>query len=220
MVRSGQQQLSLTLFQSTYTRLSQPQTLVSTSLPRYCTSNIYDSSLTPNSPCTSQPQKQSDAAHGDSITQVVSYSLRCDKKSSPFNPTQNLRLFKFTVLPHFLQNLRWFQSSSEVKKLMTSLNLSLLRALHVYAEDTALLADTDILPLTLIQYTHLAQIQFRPPPKHDLPLFLPFYSRPSTSHWPSANSTPVLLTTTPEFTPPPLHRTPCRPSPSHGHLAP
>jgi len=35
---------------------------------------------------------------------------------------------------------------------------SLARALHVYGDHSALLADTGIPPLTLIQYTNLAQI--------------------------------------------------------------
>jgi len=62
------------------------------------------------------------------------------------------------VLPHFLQNLRYIQNATDVAKLQTSLNLSLARALHVYGDHTALLADTGIPPLNLIQYTHLAQL--------------------------------------------------------------
>jgi len=38
---------------------------------------------------------------------------------------------------------------------------SLARALHVYGDHTALLADTGVPPLNLIQYTHLAQLHFR-----------------------------------------------------------
>jgi len=68
---------------------------------------------------------------------------------------------KSTVLPHFLQNLRYIQSTTDVAKLQTSLNLSLSRALHVYGDHIALLADTGVPPLNLIQYTHLAQLQFR-----------------------------------------------------------
>jgi len=64
-------------------------------------------------------------------------------------------------LPHFLQNLRYIQSPTDVAKLQTSLNLFLARALHVYGDHTALLADTGVPPLTLIQYTHLAQLHFR-----------------------------------------------------------
>jgi len=101
------------------------------------------------------------AAHGQSVTQAVSYSLRYDKKRSQLTPTQNLGLWKSTVLPHFLQNLRYIQSTTDVKKLQTSLNLSLARALHVYGDHTALLADTGVPPLSLIQYTHLAQLHFR-----------------------------------------------------------
>jgi len=71
--------------------------------------------------------------------------------------------WKSTVLPHFLpsQNLRYIQNTTDVAKLQTSLNLSLARALHVYGEHTALLADTGVPPLTLIQYTHLAELHFR-----------------------------------------------------------
>ena len=65
------------------------------------------------------------------------------------------------MLPYFLQNLRYIQSTTDVAKLHTSLNLSLARALHVYGDHTALLADTGVPPLNLIQYTHLAQLHFR-----------------------------------------------------------
>ena len=47
------------------------------------------------------------AAYGHFVTQTVSYSLRYDKKRSQLTPTQNLGLWKSTVLPHFLQNLRY-----------------------------------------------------------------------------------------------------------------
>ena len=70
---------------------------------------------------------------------------------------QKLGLWKSTVL----QNLRYIQSTTDVKKLQISLNLSLARALHVYGDHTALLADTGAPPLTLIQNTHLAQMHFR-----------------------------------------------------------
>ena len=49
-----------------------------------------------------------------------------------------------------------YQSPTDVAKLQTSLNLSLARALHVYGDHTALLADI----LNLLQYTHLAQLHF------------------------------------------------------------
>ena len=75
-------------------------------------------------------------------------------------PTQNLALWKSTVLPRFLQNLRYIQSANDVKKPQTSSNLFLSRALHVYGDYTALLADTGTPPLALIQYTHLAQMHF------------------------------------------------------------
>jgi len=72
-----------------------------------------------------------------------------------------LGLWKSTVLPHYLQNLRYIQSTTGVKKLQISLNVSLAHALHVYGDHTALLADTGVPPLSLIQYTHLAQTHFR-----------------------------------------------------------
>jgi len=71
------------------------------------------------------------AAHDQSVTQVVSYSLRYDQKRSQLTPTQSLGLWKSTILLYFLQNLRYIQSTTDVTKLQTSLNLSLARALHV-----------------------------------------------------------------------------------------
>jgi len=136
------------------------------------------------------------AAHGQSVTQAVSYSLRYDKKRSQLTPTQNLGpqvLLKSTVLPHFLQNLRYIQSTNNVAKLQTSLNLSLARALHVYGDHTALLADTGVPPLDLIQYTHLAQLQSQ---KHSLIPFLLLCSRLLTSHSPSTTCTPLPAPTT------------------------
>jgi len=56
---------------------------------------------------------------------------------------------------------RYIQSTTDVTKLQTSVNLSLARALHVYGDHTALLADAGVPPLNLIQYTHLAQFHFR-----------------------------------------------------------
>ena len=91
------------------------------------------------------------------MTQAVSYSLRYDRKCSQLTPTQNLGLWKSTVLTHFLQNLRY----ADVAKLQTSLKLSLARAFHVYGDHTALLEDAGVPPLNLIQYTHLAQLHFR-----------------------------------------------------------
>jgi len=56
-------------------------------------------------------------------------------------PSEDLRAWKSTLLPHFLQNLCYIQSNTDVKKLQTSLNLSLTRALYVYGDHTSLLAD-------------------------------------------------------------------------------
>ena len=63
------------------------------------------------------------AAHGQSVTQAVSYSLRHDKKCSQLTLTQNLG-------GDFLQNLRYIQIATDVKKLQTS--LSHLRVLSMY----------------------------------------------------------------------------------------
>ena len=71
------------------------------------------------------------AALGQSVTTAVSYSLRYDKKRSQLTPTQSLGLWKSALLPHFLQNLRYIQITTDVTQLQTSLNLSLARALHV-----------------------------------------------------------------------------------------
>ena len=65
------------------------------------------------------------ASQVQTLALAVSYSLRYDKNFSQFTPTQNLGLCKAIVLPHFLQNLRYIQSETDIKKMKTSLNLSL-----------------------------------------------------------------------------------------------
>jgi len=92
---------------------------------------------------------------------TVSYSLRYDKNPSQLTPTQNLGLWKAIVLQHFLQNLRYIHSDTDIKKMQTSLNLFLARVLHVYGNHTGLLADTGIPPLQLTKYVHLAQLHFK-----------------------------------------------------------
>jgi len=101
------------------------------------------------------------ASQGQALALAVSYSLRYDKNSSQLAPTQNLGLWKSIVLPHFLQNLRYIHSDTDIKKMQTSLNLSLARVLHVCGDHTGLLADTGIPPLQLTRYVHLAQLHFR-----------------------------------------------------------
>ena len=64
------------------------------------------------------------ASQGQALTLAVSYSICYDKNSSKFTSTQNLGLWKSTVLPHFLQNLRYIHSDTDIKKKSTSLNLS------------------------------------------------------------------------------------------------
>ena len=96
------------------------------------------------------------ASQGQALALAVSYSLRYDKNSSQLTPTQNLGLWKSIVLPHFLQKLRYIHSDADITKLQTSLNLSLARVLHVYDDHTGLLADTEIPPLQLTRYVHLA----------------------------------------------------------------
>ena len=73
------------------------------------------------------------ASQGQTLALAVSYSLRYDKNSSQFTPTQNLGLWKAIVLPNFLQNLRYIHSKTDIKKMRTSLNLSLAQVLHVFA---------------------------------------------------------------------------------------
>ena len=97
------------------------------------------------------------ASQDQALALAVSYSLRYDKNSSQLTPTQNLGLWKSIVLPHFLQNLRYIHSDTDIKKMQTSLNLSL----HVYGDHAGLLADTGIPPLLLTRYVHLAQLHFR-----------------------------------------------------------
>jgi len=82
------------------------------------------------------------ASQGQALALAVSYSLRYDKNSSQLTPTQNLGLWKSIVLPHFLQNLRYIHRDTDIKKMQTSLSLSLARVLHVYGDHTGLLADT------------------------------------------------------------------------------
>ena len=101
------------------------------------------------------------ASQGQVLALAVSYSLRYDKNSYQLTPTQNLGLWKSIVLPHFLQNLRYIHSDTDIKKLQPSLNLSLTRVLHVYGDHTGLLTDTGIPPLQLTRYVHLAQLHFR-----------------------------------------------------------
>jgi len=68
---------------------------------------------------------------------------------------------KLIVLPHFLQNLLYIQSETDITNMQTSLNLSLARVIHVYGDHTRLLADTGMPPLQLNKYIHLAQLDFR-----------------------------------------------------------
>ena len=65
------------------------------------------------------------ASQGQARALAASYSLRYDKNSSQLTPTQNLGLWKTIVLPHFLQDLRYIHSDTDIKKMQTSLNLSL-----------------------------------------------------------------------------------------------
>jgi len=74
------------------------------------------------------------ASQGQALALAVSYSLHYDKNSSKLTSTQNLGLWKSRVLPHFLQNLRYIHSNTDIKKRQTSLNQSLARVLHVYGD--------------------------------------------------------------------------------------
>jgi len=136
----------------------QPPTLAHTLSTK--SSNLSTLALfwTINSLCTSLLLKPYDV---QAPALAVSYSLRYDKNSSQLTPTPNLGLWKTIVLPHFFQNLRYIQSETDIKKMQTSLNLSLARVLHVYGDHTELLADTGIPPLQLTKYVCLAQLHFR-----------------------------------------------------------
>jgi len=102
------------------------------------------------------------ASQGQALALAVSYSLRYDKNSSQLTLTQNLGLWKSIVLPHFLQTLRYIHNNTDINKMQTSLNLSLARVLHVYGGDhTGPLSDTEIPPLQLTRYVHLAHLHFR-----------------------------------------------------------
>ena len=101
------------------------------------------------------------ASQGQALALAISYSLLYDKNSSQLTTSQNLGLWKSIVLPHFLQNLRYIHSDTDIKKMQTSLNLSLARVLQVYGDHNGLLADTGIPPLRLTRYVDLAQLHFR-----------------------------------------------------------
>jgi len=56
------------------------------------------------------------ASRGQALALAVSYSLQYDKNSSQLTLTQNLGLWKAIVLPHFLQNLWYIQSETDIEK--------------------------------------------------------------------------------------------------------
>jgi len=60
-----------------------------------------------------------------------------------------------------IEKVRYIHSDTDIKKMRTSLNLSLARVLHVYGDHTGLLADTGIPPFQLTRYVHLAQLHLR-----------------------------------------------------------
>ena len=139
----------------------------------------------------------------------------------PTHPNTKFGSMEICCTTSFPPNLRYIQSTTDVTKRQTSLNISLARALHVYGDHTALLADTGVPPLHLIQYTHLAQFHFRLT-KHILIPFLPLCLRPLTNHLPSITSIPLPSTTTfgTHCTNSTLSsRPPHRPSSPHDHLA-
>jgi len=50
-------------------------------------------------------------SRGQALALTASYSLWYDKNASQLTPTQNLGLWKPTVLLYFFQNLRYIQST-------------------------------------------------------------------------------------------------------------
>ena len=115
-------------------------------------------------PAVKAIQKKANQAHA--LVSAVLYSLRYDK--CRFNPTaasdspvsRIVQLWKSLVLPHFLLYLRYLPEQ-QVDILQISLNRSLKRCLHVYGEDTAILADIGIPPLRIYRLVQLAQFRFR-----------------------------------------------------------
>jgi len=108
-------------------------------------------------------QEKSNKAH--SLVLAVSYSLRYDKHhSNPTicsSPVEVLDLWKSCVLPHFLLYLRYISDETQLKTVQASLNKSLSTTMHVYGHPTALLSETGIPPLYIIQNLQLAQVRFR-----------------------------------------------------------
>ena len=96
---------------------------------------------------------------------ACAYSLRYGR--SDYNPnasesaSEMLTLWKSAVLPHFTLYLRYLPLASQIHSLQKQLNSSLRRSLRVYGHDTALLADTGILLLRLVQHIQLSQLCFR-----------------------------------------------------------
>ena len=85
-------------------------------------------------------------------------SIPCDMenmiiipKSPMLCPAEILTLWKCTVMPHFVQYLRYLPLASQIQTLQKELNSSLRRTLRIYGHDIALLADVGILPLRHIQ---------------------------------------------------------------------
>jgi len=96
---------------------------------------------------------------------ACAYSLRygrthCNPNASE-SASEMLTLWKSAVLPHFTLYLRYLPLASQIHSLQKQLNSSLRRSLRVYGHDTALLADTGILPLRLVQHIQLSQLCYR-----------------------------------------------------------
>ena len=108
---------------------------------------------------------QEKANTGHSLAFAVSYSLRYNKHhSNPTlcsSPVEMLQLWKPCVLSHILLYLCYISDEAHVQTLQASLNTSLSTTLHVYGHPTALLVDTGIPPLYIIQNLQLAQLRFR-----------------------------------------------------------
>jgi len=92
------------------------------------------------------------------------------------------------------------QFPHDVKKLQTSLNLSLARAFHVYGDHTALLADTGVPPLSLVQYTHLAQLHFWLTKTHPCCYFIQKFYQVTSPQQPPPTPPPSTTTFRTHFT--------------------
>ena len=66
-----------------------------------------------------------------------------------------------TILPHFLQYLRYIPEDKQLTTMQTALNASLSTCLHAYGHCDALLAEVGLPPVDIYQKLQLAQFRYR-----------------------------------------------------------